>query len=996
MAQTYTKNYIVNKMLDQGYRANDIDQALSAFGYSNYDPLTNINNYKQLGSNLIRNAKDMYRDFKTLTGQAIRPIQDIADSPLPQIPGKVKDAFINAVNNPTTGRIVAGAGTGAIAGNVIPGFGAVPGAIAGGLIGAVGPKAYGNAMLDPYHITIDDIKNRQVDPRDIVQGIFENPLYATLDIGSLGGAKVLKGGINKIDRAERPAFIRQIAPSKQDRQVQRFITDNIVNNRTQASNMYKGYNSLDAMVGGNREEMIKFIISNKGNLTKQERRVAKEIRNNLRAGEKEAIEYGYLSPLETKTNTVAQYIMSQLGDRYPNLLHDDIVTFINNSTSPQKKLNLFKGTDNEALYKDLTKYMGEGNKLYDDKKIAYLTQAIVKSEDPQGIVKASELNKGAKGYFDTRRIIGRSTAKDIAPKLEESIKYQLDQINTALEVEKTVNNFLKDETLAREVVTDVKGIEDASSNAIRLQDLDKSKYSVIDPDLLSKNLKEAFRSGNTNDIHKAISKAIVNNQGGFAVDKMYLRSLENSLKPTVNTASRKLLNSFKKAVLANPHWIVLNRIGNLTNNLMEGVDFADYADAISKYKNLLPRRLAQQTSFNSYINSLGSRTGKGAIGITLKESVGQPVNKIVKAVKNFHNSDTKDLGKLGDMVADIFSGSSELIANPLFKIESILETTDRYANFIKQAKRLSDQTGEAVESILKRAGDTSEEGMALFNKLNTDVNKSLGDYLGKNYMIPNDWYQMLSDVVPFYRFLTQTGRTTVHQLANNPLAFQSIVMSPTKLGKPISEDIINTFGLDEEKYTGGYPYKAVYDNAGKISNLRTVGLEPLPIASALTNPSIASPLYSIGADISNFQRMGRKATSPTQTILREIGRKDLADKYEPTGSERLQNARDIFLSTFHNPYRWITTYAPEAKTSVMRSFDKGEGLQSRYNAVPLSQLMMSNPETYMRWRPSELTGKWFGIQTNSNYPKRTTRINNKRTVRNREYQKRKEQQARQK
>ena len=43
---------------------------------------------------------------------------------------------------------------------------------------------------------------------------------------------------------------------------------------------------------------------------------------------------------------------------------------------------------------------------------SYLTQAIANSIDPTGQVVARDI-KNAKDYFDTRRVIGRSTSEDL-------------------------------------------------------------------------------------------------------------------------------------------------------------------------------------------------------------------------------------------------------------------------------------------------------------------------------------------------------------------------------------------------------------------------------------------------------------------------------------------------------------------------------------------------------------------------------------------------------
>ena len=76
---------------------------------------------------------------------------------------------------------------------------------------------------------------------------------------------------------------------------------------------------------------------------------------------------------------------------------------------------------------------------------------------------------------------------------------------------------------------------------------------------------------------------------------------------------------------------------------MGGVTLLDYGDAW-KYKNLLPKQLAQQTSFNSYLGV----TPSGVRTSTLSETLGKPVNNLSRGFKNFFSGDKslEDMGKL--------------------------------------------------------------------------------------------------------------------------------------------------------------------------------------------------------------------------------------------------------------------------------------------------------------------------------------------------------------
>lgn len=252
----------------------------------------------------------------------------------------------------------------------------------------------------------------------------------------------------------------------------------------------------------------------------------------------------------------------------------------------------------------------------------------------------------------------------------------------------------------------------------------------------------------------------------------------------------------------------------------------------------------------------------------------------------------------------------------------------------------------------------------MYNKINTRVNKDLGDYLGRNYAIPSEVYEVLGETVPFYRFLTQTGRTSLHQLSNHPLAFNSLVQLPARAGEDMSKKIVELLNLDEDKYEGGYPYKIT-----PWGDIRTIGIEPLPfqavtsdianILSGKDTTSIASPYLTLASDILNYKKGEYTPTSPRLTELK-LTRPSEAEDYKPTGRERVEYGLNKLLSTTYNPYRWLTMYGPEIQALI-----HDRALQSRYDTDPT----LENPLSYPRKGLIELIGKWGGVQTRSNYPK---------------------------
>lgn len=922
-----TRDDIIQRGIETNAPTKNINKALQAYGYeANYNPIGYV------GGNILRNASDMARDFRTFTGSIAKPISELADTTVRGVVSgdldSVKKAFRNTVNNKYLKDISRGAVIGAGAGSFIPALGTLGGAVLGGTIEALGPEGTANAMLSTYNTTVDDIRKGNVDINKIKAGVMRNPLYAGLDFLSLGGAKAI-GGLSKGVGKDAPLALQAIAPSKELRQFNRDVSDIISSSTAKRADLYKSHNTLDAMPLVNRTEIVKNITTNKGKLNKNERILANAIKQDLRANEAEAISKGFLPKELSKQNTVAQYIMMELGETYPELNHMSVMDYLANGKNST-------AITNTKLLDEIDSLVKEGSKLYDDGKITFLTQAISRSRDPLGNIVARELTgEDNAGYFGTERIIGRSTPEDLGRVLDESIFHQLNQVSDVTRAKDIVENIFK------------------STGEVIIRKLDKLPKGKVafNPNLFNEQIAKDLTAGKAPDFKLAISKANVADEGSLLVDKIYMEGLKNVFKPSKLAPLRRLTSSFKKAVLANPHWVMLNRIGNTINNAIGGVGIDDYIDAM-RNKDLLPDRLRQQTSFNSYIN-----TGVEGLAPTTSLSLfKQPVNRIIRGVDKFKDSD-KSLGDLGRLLATVFASSSDLTANPLFRLESALERGDRYANFVKQAK---DIAGDDWKGLLKKANTNDE----LYNKINTRVNKDLGDYLGRNYAIPSEVYEVLGETIPFYRFLTQTGRTSLHQLANHPLAFNSLVQLPARAGEAMSDRIINILNLDEEKYEGGYPYRIT-----PWGDIRTIGIEPLPfqaVASDIANilsgkdtTSLASPYLTLVGDILNYKKGKYTPTSPRLTELK-LTRPSEAEDYKPTGNERLQYALNSILSTTYNPYRWLSIYGPELQALI-----HDRKLQSRYDTDPT----LENPLSYPRKGFTELIGKWGGIQTRSNYPK---------------------------
>lgn len=933
------KESLVEYGVNSGYKGSEINSALNKAGYSNYNPLLSKTNWENMLPNLARGAKEFARDMRTMGGVIAQPFVDVGNTPIDKRKEVAKQKFVEAINNDALRRTALGAGAGAAVGSKFGGIGTIGGTITGGLLGLLGPQNLADSLLQTYDTSTKEIgkvtrgeKSLGDLGADIAQGAMRNPLYSGLDVLSFGGAKTLgKAGraVSNAVPADAPMWMHQVFQSTKMKDFNKAATNAIQSAKARTSEFMQPIERLDATLGIDNLELAKNLILNEGNLSKKGLEVSEGIKKAIKGLEGKLEDYGYLSKDLSKPNVIAQYGMQRLMPVIPDILHRDVVKYINTKEmTPRIAEAVMK---NPELQTYLDKVIEEGGKLYDKNKTAFVTQALTNTRDPRGEVVASSYAKQGDGYFGTTREIGRATIEDIAEKLPESLAYQQRQSMKAIEATDVMDDILSQPGLTEEIKD--------------INNIPKGK-TVINPKVLKNKIGEALQSGGDLDMLRVLKQSDVPELGAYLIPNVYFKALENMFAPVKASSGRDLMNAFKKTVLASPHWVALNRIGNWSNNSMGGVKPIDYLEAY-KYKKLMPKQLKTQTSFNSYV-------GDDALSFT--SSMATPIKRLANEIRTVAKSD-KSLEDLGRAVSQTLVNTSDIFANPVFRFEASCEAIDRYANFIRQAKREAKTTKTNWQDIVKKSDSDSR----LYNKLNSKVNDDLGDYVGRNYLIPNSTYKVLSGAIPFYRFLSQTGRTTLHQLANHGLAFQSTVMNPAKAGKQFSEDVIRQMGLDPETYEGGIPYAQQADGSW-----RYIGAEPLPAGAVISDllsksnkGGLLAPQWKMAGDIINYRREG--GWLPTSAGLTEYKlTHGTTEGYEPTDQERLGYALSQIANTFYAPVRVSRGWGKELINTIA-----GRPTLSNYDA----NIFQANPLSYGRALPIETIGKWAGIQNRTYYPK---------------------------
>lgn len=932
------KYSLVDYGINNGYTGSEINEALNKAGYDKYNPLRAKANWENLLPNISKGAKEFYRDMRTIGGIVAQPFMDVRDAKPGTKKEVAKQKFMEAINNDRIQRMGAGAVAGAIAGSKLNKLiGTAGGAITGGLVGLLGPREMADAWLNTYDTSTSDFGRKSAS--DIVanatQGAFRNPLMAGLDVLSLGGAKAIGKAGRAVGRSipkNSPLWLQSLIQSPDVRNFNRDITQAIENAKAGNIDIIKPLNELGSTFKLDNEALARYImLGDKGNLNKSQLELADKVLKSVRGGEEKAISYGLLDKQLSRRNVISQYVMQNVMDKIPNVLHRDVMSYIEtgNLTPRMAQATLA----NPSLKQFIDTAISKGSKLYDENKIGFISQALTPTIDPIGEIRARDIAKTRSGgYFGTSREIGRATIEDISKKIEDSLAFQQSEIAKATE--------------ALDILDTVLGKQGVSSVITDINNIPKGK-TVVNVDVFKKKIKEAIQGGKDVDPLQALNASRVPEKGALLIDDVYFEALKNAMAPRVSSSLKDASNAFKKTVLASPHWFMQNRIGNMTNNAMGGVTPLDYIDA-RRHWNSIPERLKSQTSFTGYV---------GDSNLSLPSAFINPIKKISKEI-NRYKEGKKGLGDTGRLATQTLSEISNIFSNPIFKLEAGAETLDRYANMIHQAKVEAKATGKDWRYIIDKANKDNR----LFNKLNNEVNKDLGDYIGRNYLIPNQMYEQLGLLVPFYRFLTQTGRTTLHQLANHGTPFQFTVMNPAKAGKKYSEQVMSLYGLTPEEYEGGMPY-ALNDDG----SYRYVGLEPLPFGAVVSDLlsdsnklSLLAPQYTLAGDIMSYKKGGEWL--PSSPGLTEYKLAYGTSKgYEPTNAERIGYGATQLANTFWAPTRATSGYLREALNAMI-----GKPTLSLYDT---SIIPMENPLSYKKELLPETIGKWFGIQTRPYYAK---------------------------
>lgn len=776
----------------------------------------------------------------------------------------------------------------------------------GGYLADKGPGGVAFDVLSllgsPYGVTEKDIKDRGIANvlRTLPGYAWSHPGFTTLDVALPVMGRLPKHQLGDLlEKVKAPQVIRDFIPSTKISKVNQAInsgkgivsaTDRaMIRELAEATNMRdvdmgQVARNLQAPTNGQwlgNEATIK--------ATTKMRDIAKKYNQSL-------VDLG-VDEGKARTLAQAQYIMEKIN---PDRTKPIALDTISKSLKGENQLGKF-GVNKTTL----NSLADEAGKLYDQNIITPLSHRATFLKDDR-LPNLVTMEDKSLGSLADRRY-GKATPEELAPTLFKAYEDTAREIydanlgrvsvdRVAKEVGRKANAdaLLDGGLLDDEVVISPKAFNDIIRQDFRLGDFTSTK----------RRINSLTQDGLNKDLWKTYGDDL------YIVKRDTLRPLKNMANSRFSNPLRPFNSTWKTAQLITPKYVIENRLGNWSLNFLEGVKLSDYKDAIflgskenpiykGKYNEIRPERLKADTSYYGVL-------GEEYQGTKAQQAFKQAVGTIYQGGKELNPK------KVGKGFFDFFSA-------PTLALESQLEALDRYANFIRQAKRLSQETGEDVGSIIRRSSKDNE----LYDKLMGKVNRSLGDYTGRNWAINPQTYELMSMAFPFFKYPTQAIRTLTHQAMERPLDFITKATIPQRIGQERWEEQVRQYpeleglegGLVDHKVPGKYGFLHLHQ-----SDVNPLGAGAGMVASGLSdwkNINI-SPFFDLARIVNFRDRYGNTASSPKyynaggQTFVRDprtgVPTRQLA---EPNLGDRLAYAGS-WLGNMYVPgaIAWNRAFGP--------------------------------------------------------------------------------------
>ena len=630
-----------------------------------------------------------------------------------------------------------------------------------------------NLALSPYNVDLPKLATQSPveSVKDIAVGAYNNPAYALLDTLPFTSSAIGKGvakGVSKLNKILPEGNLKNLTRglTEEGRKTNQILSesraataDTIEKLKRQSLRLQQASPEDLAIAIKNIESPTKGAwVGNEAqlNLTKELRDMVKGVNESLvRSG---------ANPETLKTAAVNQYIVRNLGTDTPLATVERALK--------DKKFALENGLEPQKL-KALEE---EGTRLYNKDLIQPFKHSTDADMVREGLVEES-LKKQRSA---NAKLYGTQSYEDLAKGfIKDGYTSTINKLRT------TEGAMGAIKAMAEEVGRKVDDV---------LPELRKDEV-LVSPRLLNEKFGTSIANGedilgDINSLSRGLNKA----ERAKYADDLYIFNKEDieALKKAYNPRSGlvgNLGNIAKMGVLATPRYIAGNALTNLMIAPITGTTIRDYLDVIKNPK-LLPDALKRSTSYSGY---LGER-------LPLKASYGDVYKEL-----------TKDIAE-GDFSRKL--EATNMAANyPIFRMAQATETLQRSAEFMNQAKKYAQEMGKTIEEVLEEARKNGGNNKT-FREINFRVQKYLGDYLGRNYYLPQLMQSGLEVAAPFYRPLTQGVRQFYNAASDYPIGMQLAYRQPAIAANTNAEQIAQETGTDRDPVYGGYP---IQERSGRLA-----------------------------------------------------------------------------------------------------------------------------------------------------------------------------------
>lgn len=632
---------------------------------------------------------------------------------------------------------------------------------------------YTNLVLSPYNVDLPKLATQSPieSAKDIAVGAYNNPAFALLDTlpitGQIAGAGLAKGA-SKLNKVLPEGKLKNLTRglTEEGKKANQIIgesraatADTIEKLRTQSLRLQQATPEDLAIAIKNIESPTKGSwVGNEAqlNLTKELRDMVKEVNQSLiRSG---------ANPETLKTAAVNQYIVRNLGTDTPLATVERALK--------DKKFALDNGLEPQKL-KALEE---EGTRLYNKDLIQPFKHSTDADMVREGLVEES-LKKQRSA---NAKLYGTQSYEDLAKGFIKD-----GYTNTINKLRTTEGAMGAIKAMADEVGRKVDDV---------LPELKKDEV-LVSPRLLNEKFGTSIANGedilgDINSLSRGLNKA---ERAKYADDlyifnKEDIEALKKAYNPTKGILGN-LGNIAKMGVLATPRYIAGNAITNMMIAPITGTTIRDFLDIIKDPK-ILPDALKRSTSYSGY---LGERLPLKAGYSDVYKQLGQDIAE-------------GDWGRKLEAV--------NMAANyPIFRMAQATETLQRSAEFLNQARQYAKEVGKDIKEVLEEARKNGGNNKT-YREINFRVQKYLGDYLGRNYYLPQLMQTGLEVAAPFYRPLTQGVRQFYNATSDYPIGMQLAYRQPALAINENAEQIAQETGTDRDPVYGGYP---ILERSGRLA-----------------------------------------------------------------------------------------------------------------------------------------------------------------------------------